>query len=162
MAAIYKVASGVPCRACGAVLAPAGSNEFGLCENCWTEARLHAGVTYDMRRTSPATGVLTEDQVTAWLAHKLVKDLKRLRANGVVGRCEAVSGWVYGHQGTQCAKVATGRRDGRLVCGLHRNASQPRFVGEDPADGYEMLKVIIADLANADDRFAAIIREVSK
>lgn len=161
MGAIYKIAQGVPCRACGAVLAPEGGNEFGLCANCWKAAAMHGGVNVDMRRTSNGRNPMTEDVVTSWLAHKLVTDLKRLKRDGMVGRCEAISGWAAGHPGTQCAKAATHYRDGHRVCGKHAGATAPAFVGDVPNDPYLMLRDILSDLAVADRRFAEIIREVS-
>ena len=160
MAAIYKIAEGVSCRACGATLAPASDNPFALCLNCWKSVRLFSGATVDMRSSMMATKIVTENDVTAWLAHKLVKDLSRMKRDGMVGRCEALSGWAYGSPGTQCAKHATEYRDGHPVCYRHARATDPSFIG-DPTDPYLMLKGVIADLAATDARFAQIIREIA-
>lgn len=159
MAAIYKIAEGVSCRACGATLAPASDNPFGLCLNCWKSVRLFAA-TIDMRRADATTKTVTDEDVTGWLAHKLVKDLSRMKRDGMVGRCEALSGWAYGSPGSQCAKHATEYRDGHPVCYRHARATDPSFIG-DPTDPYLMLKSVIADLAATDSRFAEIIREVA-
>lgn len=161
MAAIFKIAEGVPCRACGAVLAPAGGNEFGLCANCWKAVGMHCGATFDMRRGKQRLDGITEDDVTGWLAHKLITDLKRLQRDGMVGRCEAISGWAAGHPGTQCAKPATHHRDGHRVCGKHAKATSPAYVGDVPNDPYLMLRDIMSDLTATDPRFAEIVREVA-
>jgi len=160
MAAIYKIAEGVSCRACGATLAPASDNAYGLCLNCWTSVKLYCGWSYDKRRNDQIEGGITEEMVTGWLAHKLVKDLNRMKRDGMVGRCEALSGWAYGSPGSQCAKHATEYRDGHPVCYRHARATAPSFIG-DPTDPYLMLKGVIADLAATDPRFAEIIREVA-
>lgn len=159
--AIYKIATGVPCRACGAVLAPASGNAFGLCQNCWNSVLVYAGHSYDMRRADPSKSGISDQLVNSWLAHKLVKDLSRMKRDGMVGRCEALSGWSYGSPGAQCAKHATEYRDGHPVCNRHARATDPSYVG-DPTDPYLMLKAIISELADADARFAEIVAEVAK
>lgn len=161
MAAIFKIADGVPCRACGAVLAPAHDNAFGLCAHCWTQACLFVGAEEDLRRHGGGRGQPTDEDVTAWLGSKLVKDLKRLERTGLSSRCEAISGWAYGRPGTQCAKVATDTRDGHFVCYRHANATAPVYVGDEQSDPYIVLRDLMARLRVKDERFAAIIREVA-
>lgn len=163
MAAVFKVAEGVPCRACGAVLAPMGKNDFGLCGNCWTSAILHCGGAVDLRRKDEhQPSKITEDDVNSWLAHKLTKDVRRLTRDGMVGRCEAVSGWGYGNPGSQCAKAATEYRDGHKVCYRHKHATAPVFVSDKQADHYEMMRGNILHLAAADPLFAKMIREAAE
>lgn len=141
---------GVPCRACGAVAAPAGDNGFGLCQHCWNAAEAHCG--YE---------VPTDADVTRWLASKLVKDLKRFQRNGLAGRCEVASGWSTGNPGHQCAMPATLLRDGRKVCASHFKASAPVYVTERARNHYEMLRDLLSDLATADPKFALILSEVA-
>lgn len=87
MATVFKVANGVPCRACGAVRAAASSNDFGLCKNCWGGVVRHCGATVDLRRRAghKPTEVCEED-VNSWLAHRLRLDVRRLSRDGIVGR----------------------------------------------------------------------------
>lgn len=164
--AFRPVDNGVPCRACGGVRAPRGHNAYGVCDSCWVSIRIFSGCATDGRRHGEAItktdADITEADVTAWLASKLVKDLKRFKRNGLVGRCEAVSGWAYGRsQGKQCAHVATQERDGHKVCRGHANATLNVYVNERQSDHYELLRDTLADLRDADPRFASIIREVS-
>lgn len=162
MAAVFKVAEGVPCRSCGAVLAPLGKNDFGLCGNCWTQAILYCGGTVDLRRKDQKQpSKITEDDVNSWLAHKLVKDIRRLTRDGIIGRCEAISGWSAGNPGTQCALAAITHREGHKVCRGHFKATEPVFVSDEQSNHYEMLREIIRHLASVDGRFAQMIREVS-
>ena len=161
MEAVFKVAEGVPCHACGAVLAPVHGNEFGLCGNCWKQAVNHCGGTIDLRKANQYKAErVTENGVNGWLAHKLVKDIRRLTKDGMVGRCEAVSGWGYGNPGTQCAKSATEHREGHKVCYRHARATAPVYVTDEQTDHYKMLSGIIRHLASVDGRFAQMIREV--
>lgn len=163
MAAVLTVAKGVPCRACGAVLAHPGRNKFDICGNCWTQVILHCSGTVDLRRrrqsklSNPST--FTEEDVNSWLAHKLVKDIRRLTRTGIVGRCEAMSGWSSGNPGTQCACAATEHRDGHKVCGRHAKATAPVYVTDEQTDHYQMLSGIIRHLASVDVRFAQAVRE---
>lgn len=155
MPAAFKT-SGVPCRACGAVLATPDDNRFGLCFTCWLSARAHCGaaaVKGDLE--------VTEEGVVSWLASKLVKDITRLRRSGIVGRCEAVSGWSYGHPGSQCALPAIDHRDGHKVCGKHRTALSPTYVSDQQSDGYVMLLDMMRDLAAADPRFGEVLQEAA-
>lgn len=162
MTAVYKIAEGVPCRACGAVLAPAHNNEWGLCDHCWTKLSGFAGVNFDKRRGEWDYSIIDDAKVNEWLASELVKTVKRLKKNGIAGRCEALSGWAYGTPGSQCGHVATKYRDGRRVCSLHARATNPVFVGDRESDPYEVIRDAMASLAEVDPRFAEVVREVAK
>lgn len=152
MPELLTVFTGVACRTCGAVRGPRSESnndglELGVCENCW-----RAFNRWRDERT-PAT----EDDFNRWLARKLFLDLRRLQQTGVVGRCEAVSDWMYGRRGQQCALPAMTRKDGHLVCGQHLSARNPAFVETtDPHQPYQMLEVIVSRLVKVDRRLLEV------
>lgn len=161
MPRLFKIEEGVPCRACGAVSAPAHDNRWKLCDNCWTSVCLFAGISYNHARGRWNDDGVTDDTVTGWLARKLVKDLKRLERNGLVGRCEAVTHWQDGNRGLQCGHVATQERDGHKVCRSHAAALTNIYVTDRQADAYGTLRDILSRLVAADARLAEIVREVA-
>jgi hypothetical protein len=75
-----------------------------------------------------------------------------LERYGVTGRCEAVSDWMYGKRGQQCAHHAIYVRDGRRVCGLHLRATRPHFIGSAEADPYQIIAETISRLVKIDER----------
>lgn len=163
MTAVFKIAEGRPCRACGAVLGPISSNGYDLCGNCWTSVKMSCGVSVHLSRKDDGRPVssVTQADVNSWLAGKLLKDLKRLTNTGMVGRCEAVSGWGYGNPGAQCAKSATLMRDGHKVCGKHHGATAPVYVGDDSVNYYSVCRDIMVELAGVDGDFADVVRQVA-
>lgn len=153
MNAIFKVAEGVPCRACGAVLAAKSDNEYGLCLTCWRSVQSAAGVHFDMRRNTQKVPRDMGMEVASWLARKLMRDMRRTHDGYMVGRCEAISNWIEGQPGSQCAKSATEWREGHKVCARHARATSPVYVGSDKSDHYAVFTHLIASLCRKDEAF---------
>jgi hypothetical protein len=141
---------GIACRSCGAVRAPHHIySRPDVCDNCW-------GKFLYARKSIESPGKI-EDDFTKWLARKLILDLKRLEKNGVIGRCEAVSDWMYGRRGYQCAHNAVAIRGGHRVCGLHRNANAPDYESGGSGDPYVILEHLVRRLIAVDARFLGAI-----
>lgn len=143
------------CRACGAVRAARVDDdndglELGVCQTCWNS----------FNRWRNSNGDPTEDEFNQWLARKLFLDLRRLHQTGIIGRCEAVSDWLYGNRGKQCASSAITRRNGRLVCGRHLTATAPAFVEDAGRDHpYRVLGEIVRRLARVDKLFRDTLKD---
>lgn len=138
------LAEGVSCRACGAGRALASEEALpGVCGNCWNKFQ------YASAKISRGT---IEDNFAEWLSRRLFLSLKRLKKNGVLGRCEACSDWQYGRRGLQCAHDAIVMRGNRRVCGLHQKSDDPRYVSEEADDPYVILAQLMIDLGHRDDR----------
>lgn len=137
----------IACRACGSARAmrpypyPWEPQQIGIgegvCHQCW--------------RASGATSV---DDFNKWLANKLIRDLRRLRRLGVVGKCEAIH-----LGGFQCGNPASTIHNGRRVCTFHgpRAQSAPLFP-DTVTDQYAYLTEIVRSLAVTDSRFADAMR----
>lgn len=150
------IGKSVACRACGAVRGPRGDHdnqgmEWRICANCWVS----------FKRFTEHGAPYTDDDLNRWLARKLFLDLRRLAQKGIVGRCEAVSDWLYGHRGQQCALPALMRlADGHLVCGQHLQSPRHAllFVDGPNSNGpYAMLGCIIQRLVKKDKKLLDVI-----
>lgn len=154
---LFKELDVVACRACGAVRdARAQSSndeiELDVCAMCWA--------AFDRWRSKHGDGI-TEQDFDRWLARKLLLDLRLLERTGVVGRCQAMSDWLYkDRQGKQCALKAIAKlRDGHLVCGQHLRRSEGpkhtklRFVEDDGSwEPYDFLGAIVYRLVKRDEK----------
>jgi hypothetical protein len=120
----------------------------GVCGNCWGRFTHYCG-------DDPSA-----DNFNKWLARQLHHTAKRLRTYGVTGRCEAVSGFIYGNRGLQCGSPAVTTRDGRRVCHSHgRVALAVEYVDESNEDVYDTFRHLIATLAKEDARFFECVQE---
>lgn len=150
MFSALPVKAGVECRACGATSAAPHANPFGICFNC------HGAFSFGKRADE-----LTETAFLGWLAHRLVVTVKRGLRGQQLGRCEAVSHW--GASGTgggyQCGSRAVAKRDGRLVCHGHRDATDPVFVGTEAANPFKVNAALIRELCDSSEEFSAAVRE---
>lgn len=148
---LASLAKSIPCRACGAVRGPRAEHdndgmEWEICANCWVA----------LQRFTEHGPPYSDDDLNRWLARKLFLDLRRLQQKGIVGRCQAVSGWIYGRRGQQCALPAIIKlSDGHLVCGQHLQSPRHslEFVdGHNPNGPYEILGCIIQRLVKKDKK----------
>ncbi len=136
----------VSCRVCGATHArPPRQEAFGICETCATAFKFRNG-----------HHAVTEQDFLMLLAGKLVLDIKRLRRNGILGRCEAVSSWPQAG-GYQCGSNAVEMRSGRRVCGSHAKATSPVFVGTPDSNPYDTISAMILELCVEDDLFRCAV-----
>lgn len=159
--AVYLIADGVSCSGCGGVLAGRHENEFSLCESCFYSVELFCGTRVNRHRTRHPRKRITELDVSQWLANRLKREAAAFSKTGVVGRCEAISGWAYGTPGTQCARSASFRRDGHVVCATHAKASVPQYVGTETANPYTRFAAVLENLCGKDPLFAKMILDVA-
>lgn len=156
---VFPTFQGTACRSCGATRAAPKDNRFGVCEHCYKSYRKHVELAA-FRHDLAARDFDNDNQFNAWLASRLMRDVKRLKSYGVTGRCEALSGNFYTTRGHQCCGVAIALRDGRPVCHAHhRRAETVAFIDAPTADCYERFSSIMRDLANSDPKFRAALRE---
>lgn len=153
IASVLPIAIGMECRACGSTEAPCDSNALPhICGWCWNA----------FKRYAPTSDDPDDVRLNRWLATQVYKELRRVKLNGVGGRCEAISG-IYGRHyyssGNQCGMWATGLRDGRRVCGSHSKAINVIWVGEPANDLYARMTLLLSELAAQDDEFKQCLRE---
>lgn len=147
------LAEGVACRSCGAVRAPKAEGGFSdVCLTCWNK------FTYASKGYSAGAA---EDNFAQWLARKVFLDIKRMERTGVIGRCEAASGWQYGRLGAQCGHTAITMRGRHRVCGLHAKADRPTFVCEPSDNPYFILQKMLVEAGKKDVSMQRCIRDAA-
>jgi hypothetical protein len=141
---------GVECRCCGSSHTIFTSLSKEICGTCITK------LTNNNKRMWV---INDEAELTAALAERLVKELKKVRAGRVTGRCECVSTWVSGLNGWQCGSNAKYVRDGRKVCGTHYTHPRPVYIDQTGGSPYHPIKVLVSTLAKMDPDFKQVVTE---
>lgn len=162
---------GVECRVCGATFArPCPlKNKYKFCAVCFKRMLHDNGKDY------------TEENVNKWLARQLELNILRVKKYGIASKCEAITKQNQNaNAGYQCPRHATGFYNGRPVCKIHLpldiykpirspdSASRQSlnhkqgviFIDEIP-DYYKTLKKLVLEIAQKDEDFMKLIKEVS-
>lgn len=148
------------CLLCGATHANKRKGTIGhCCDACWDR----------FIRSQPSGVRVSELEFNRWLSRQVVLTANRFEKFGTSARCEAATlGYLDRDKdhhiqanGYQCRHWATGKRDGKNVCGLHAKVTEVTFVGTAKHSAYDVLQATLVHCAKADPLFADMLRRAA-